>query len=555
MDTPATPDLKLDLPITSALDETVHSSGSMGRSVNPSSITHVVGDQSAVMTFLQAPSTHGLKPGERVERIDTHGAVIFLAGKKAYKIKRAVCLPFMDFSTLARREEACQAEIDINRPTAPEIYINKIAITRDRLGDLALNGRGEAIEWAVAMHRFDPSQTFDRLAQDGALTQDDLLEAVDAIIAFQRRAPERRVTDWISDLGSYIEQNDRAFHEATGQFAQKQTAELKDKTTREWKRVQPVLQARGKRQKVRRCHGDLHLRNIVRLPEGVRLFDALEFDERIATGDVLYDLAFMLMSLDELNLREEANGVLNHYIARMGQGEDMDGLDAFPLFLSIRAALRAKISAMAAHYVSGSEHAALLREAKHFFDYALDVLEARDVSLTVVGGLSGSGKSAVASALAPRLGRSPGAVILRSDITRKTLSRAPWTKKLGPDAYTPDMTRHVYETMAETARHALLAGHAVIVDAVCATLEEREMFEQVARDVECHFAGVWLDAKLDTRLTRIDKRVNDASDADGSIARKQESYAIDDLAWPRANADQTLDKVLATVRPLVDRLN
>ena len=519
-------------------------------------LTHVVGDQSAVMRFLQDRATHGLsaRDGE-VQRIDTHGAAVFLAGSRAYKVKRAVCFPFMDFSTLARREEACHAEIAINRPNAPEIYIDAVAITRDKTGKLAINGRGEPIEWAVAMHRFDESQTFDELARHDALTPADLDRAVDALIAFQERAPERRGSDWVADLGGYIGQNDQGFHEAQGLFARDRVSRLTRRTTDEWKRLEGLLVRRGKEGHVLRCHGDVHLRNIVRLKAGVRLFDAVEFDDRIATGDRLYDLAFLLMDLDRLGRRADANRVLNRYLARPAGMDDFEALAALPLFLSIRAALRAKICAMSAGHLDGAAEADMQAEALRFFNYAADVLEPRDVSLTVVGGLSGTGKSAVAQALAPDIGRTPGAVVIRSDVVRKRLAGQPLELPLDEGGYSPDMTQTVYQQMGHMARTALEAGHSVIVDAVFAAPEEREAIEQVARQVECHFAGVWLEAPLDTRIGRIEARSGDPSDADVAVARKQESYAIGVLGWPSVRATAPLEHVLAHVRPLVSRLN
>ncbi|MBV6657558.1 MAG: AAA family ATPase, partial [Devosiaceae bacterium] len=429
--------------------------------------THVVGDQSAVIAFLENPASHGLDPLlEQVERVDTHGAIVFLAGTKAYKIKRAVCFPFMDLSTLARREEACKSEITIGRPTAPEIYIDTIAITRSRTGRLTINGGGEPIEWAVEMHRFDRGCTFDRLAAAGRLSPEDIESAVDAIIAFQARAPERRAGDWLSDLASYIEQNDQSFHEAQRLFPRVKAEELRSRSQAALADLESLVLKRGEDQRVRRCHGDLHLRNIVKLKQGVRLFDAIEFDDRIATGDVLYDLAFLLMNLDEAGHRGLANHALNHFLSHTKSGRDFDGLRALPLYLSVRAGLRAKISAMTAGHLSGDAAKALEAEARLFFDYALDVLEPRDVSLTVIGGLSGTGKSAVARALAPGLGGTPGAVVLRSDVVRKAMAGVAPETHLDASAYTASATNEVYETLGRRAKTALEAGHAVIVDAV-----------------------------------------------------------------------------------------
>lgn len=521
-------------------------------------LTHVVGDQSAVMRFLGDPASHNLPPTgphAQVKRIETHGSAVFLAGERAYKVKRAVCFPFMDFSTLARREEACRAEIQINRPNAPEIYLDVVAITRDRQGHLAINGRGEPIEWAVCMRRFDVATTFDRLAENGQLSQSDLDGAVDTIVAFQKRAPLRRAEDWLSDLSSYIDDNDQAFHESHALFARQTTAQLTSRTLAEWRRVRPALLKRGHGKYVRRCHGDLHLRNLVRLPQGVRMFDAVEFDERIATGDLLYDLAFLLMDLDETGHRAQANHVLNRYLALRDDIEDISGLIALPLFLSMRAALRAKISAISVPHLEPGERPAMQEQARRFHAYANDVLEPRDLTLTVVGGLSGTGKSTIAKALAPTIGRTPGAIILRSDIVRKNELGVAWNDPLPTSAYTSAMSKRVFSSLRVQAQAALAAGHCVVVDAVCAKAEEREAFEALARGAECHFAGVWLDAGLDTRVGRIHARSDDPSDATADVARVQEGYDLMDVAWPRVDATGAKEAVLAAVRPLVDRLN
>jgi aminoglycoside phosphotransferase family enzyme len=215
------------------------------------------------MRFMSDPASHNLPAhgiNADVERIDTHGAAVFLAGDRAYKVKRAVCFPFMDFSTLARREEACRAEIAINKPNAPEIYLDTVAITRDKLGHLAINGQGEAIEWAVAMRRFDTEMTFDRLAQSRPADPDRSGWRRRRALAFQERAPSGGpMTGCRSEL---LHRSERPGLSRGPQAVRLQeTAALTQRTFAEWRRVRPILLARGEAQAVRRCHGDLHLRN------------------------------------------------------------------------------------------------------------------------------------------------------------------------------------------------------------------------------------------------------------------------------------------------------
>ena len=208
---------------------------------------------------------------------------------------------------------------------------------------------------------------------------------------------------------------------------------------------------------VRRCHGDLHLRNICLIDGRPVLFDGIEFNDAFSVIDVLYDLAFLLMDLEHRGHRDSANLVFNRYLAMSG---DLDGLAAMPLFLSCRAAVRAKTTAAAAR--ADSEAAKSLEaEACSYLDLACGLLEPRRPVLIAIGGLSGSGKSTLAQRLAPLAGGSPGALLLRSDVIRKRLfDMAPETA-LNASGYTPEQSERVYRRLIESAAAAILkANHA-----------------------------------------------------------------------------------------------
>ena len=215
---------------------------------------------------------------------------------------------------------------------------------------------------------------------------------------------------------------------------------------------------------MRFCHGDLHLRNICLINGVPTLFDAVEFNENISCIDVLYDLAFLLMDLWRRNLRSHANAVFNEYLART---VDLEGLPLLPLFLSCRAAVRAKTSATAAKVQSNeSQRRELCATSRQYLELAQKFLSPLPARLIVVGGFSGSGKSTLAQHLGPDVGAAPGALILRSDVIRKTLLGVSPFTRLGPDGYAPAVTRQVYQTIAGRARTALKAGNTVIADAV-----------------------------------------------------------------------------------------
>src|SRR5262249_12795209 len=222
-------------------------------------------------------------------------------------------------------------------------------------------------------------------------------------------------------------------------------------------RIRPLLLERGHLGLIRRLHGDLHLGNIVLLGGQPVAFDAIEFSALIASGDVLYDLAFLLMDLVERGLASSANVVFNRYLAETKRTEDLDALAGLPLFLSMRAAIRAKVTAARIEHAARDQTAAIARGARAHFGFARRFIEPSAPRLVAVGGLSGTGKSALAYALAPQLAPAPGAVVLRSDVERKTLLGKDEHDKLPEVAYSPAVTTRVYAIIADKARRALAA--------------------------------------------------------------------------------------------------
>ncbi|MGB8274267.1 MAG: phosphotransferase, partial [Alphaproteobacteria bacterium] len=304
--------------------------------------------QDDVIAFLSRPETYGVTGP--VERIDTHISAVFLAGEHAYKLKRAVAFPYLDFRTLESRRLACEAEVTVNRRTAPEIYEAARAVTRGAQGGLELGGSGEPVDYVVVMKRFGQDGLFDRLAERKALTEPLMTELADAIARFHRAAERTPAFGGKAGLGMVLAQNREAFaRHGAAVFDRDATARLVNASDAALERAGPLLEARREHGYVRRCHGDLHLRNICLFKGRPLLFDAIEFSDAIACVDVLYDLAFLLMDLEHRLERGLANLVLNRYLAQAGaSAPDFEGLAALPLFLSCRAAVRAHVAADAA---------------------------------------------------------------------------------------------------------------------------------------------------------------------------------------------------------------
>jgi hypothetical protein len=500
--------------------------------------------QEAVFQFLADPKTHGLS--EPVERVDTAGAVVFLAGGDVYKVKRAVKFPFMDLSTLEKRREACEAEIEVNRASAPQIYLSALPITR-RGQTLALGGDGEIIEWVAHMRRFDENATLDRVGDGGDVADAILDKLALAIRHMHARAPLRDAARAAHALENYIEQNDAAFAQWPDLFDPPSARKLTHDSRLAFATMRSVLLKRGGGGFVRRCHGDLHLRNIVLIDGEPTLFDAVEFSDEIASGDVLYDLAFLLMDLEERGLRVPANRVFNRYLTPEPP-DALAGLIALPLFLSLRAAIRAKVEAAGAERLEDEKRDETRALARRYFDRAVRFLAYAPPRLVSVGGLSGVGKSALAAALAPEIGRAPGALWLRSDLERKAMFEVEETDRLPASAYSSDVTRDVYERVIDKARIALRAGQAVLLDATFATAAERSAAARVATEVGVPFAGLFLDAPLATRLERIGSRRADASDADADVARRQTADPVGEKGWAALAASGSLSDTTALAR-------
>jgi aminoglycoside phosphotransferase family enzyme/predicted kinase len=500
---------------------------------------HVVEDQSAVFAWLADPATHGVS----TRRIDTHGAVVVLAGEKAFKAKRAVRFPFMDYSTLARRRAACEAEVSINAPHAPGVYLGVVPVTREPTGSLALGGVGEAVEWLVAMRRFDEDATLDRVAARGPLDPALVVALASAVAASHAAAPVREAGPAIASLASYLSQNRAAFAESPDLFPTDRAERLSQASEAALERLRPLLEARGAAGRVRRCHGDLHLRNIVLIDGRPTLFDAIEFDEAIATGDVLYDLAFLLMDLLARDHVGEANAVLNRYLWS-SDAADLEGLAALPLFLSLRAVIRAKVLAAGLSSLPQKERPAARQDVQRYFALAEDFMREIPPRLVAVGGVSGTGKSTLAAALAPHLGRAPGAIHLRTDIERKRLYEVPETHRLPASAYTQEASDAVYAVLSRKAATVLAAGFAVVADAVHARPAEREAIARVAREGGVAFMGLWLVAPVGLLVDRVERRRGDASDADAAVVRSQVARERGPVEWAAVDASGTLQNVI-----------
>lgn len=509
----------------------------------------IVEDQSEVIAFLSDPASYG-DGRAKVSRIDTHGAAVFLVGARAYKLKHAVKLPYMDFSTIARRRAACEAELRLNRRTAPEIYRRLCPVTRAADGELALGGAGRAVDWLVEMVRFDQKLLFDRMAERGELDGALMEQLADVVAAFHAEAERQSGGGGAEALERVIDNNARAFESFTGRVLDAaQARRLTGAARGSLEAHRELIERRRRAGFVRRGHGDLHLRNICLFEGRPTLFDALEFDERLATHDVLYDLAFLLMDLWHRDHRDFANLVLNRYLWHQ---PELAGLALLPLFLSCRAGIRAHVSASMAEWQDDAAKVESLHdEARAYLALGLEFLTPQAPLLLAIGGLSGSGKTTLARSVAPGLGRPPGAAVLRSDVVRKQIMGVAPTQRLGPEGYERSVTTRTYATLRARAGDALRAGQSVVVDAVHARPDERAALRQVAEDAGQAFLGLWLEAPPAAMAERLKARRGDASDATLAVLEQQLAYDLGEVAWRRIDTGSGIEATAERVTRLL----
>lgn len=497
-------------------------------------------DQRDVIAFLSDGASYGT-PGAAVERVVTHCSIIFLVGERALKLKRAVRFSYLDYSTLALRERFCCAELALNRRTAPEIYLGLRSITRDGRGTLAFGGEGPVVDWVVEMRRFAEESLFSRMAEAGRLTPALLQSLADIIADFHASAEVIPSRGGRAGLAAAIATNDDNLRLAAPPLDRGLIDRLRDASAAHLDRIGPLLDARRERGKVRRCHGDLHLRNICLFGGRPTLFDCIEFNDAFSCVDVLYDFAFLLMDLMHRGHDDVANLVFNRYLDRTA---DSEGLPALPLFISARAAVRAHVLGILAR----PDNDAGAAEPRSYLELALASLEEQPPSLIAIGGLSGSGKSTLAQALAAGFRPAPGARVIRSDVVRKRLMHVPPETRLPRESYTLAASRDVYEALQREAATTLAAGYTAIVDAAFLHAGERQAIAAVARDAGAPFAGLWLEAPADLLARRIEARRNDASDADRAVLELQLGIDPGPLDWQRIDAASAITSMLAAAR-------
>ncbi|MGB3264008.1 MAG: AAA family ATPase [Microcoleus sp.] len=492
---------------------------------------------------------------EPVQLIQTHASFVFLTGEYVYKIKKPVNFGFMDYSTLQKRQHFCTQELVMNRRTAPEIYLEVLPIVQS--GDFfqfASDSPDTApaettVEYALKMREFPQKALFLSLLERGQLTEQLMAELGREVAKFHSTAITNnyiRTFGEISQIRTAIDNNYLISQKYIGgPQSQTQYQETKDYTDAFFAKNKELFNQRIADNKIRECHGDLHLRNIALWHDKILLFDCIEFNEHFRFVDVMYDVAFTVMDLDSRGRRDLGNVFLNTYIEQTG---DWEGLQVLPLYLSRQAYVRAKVTSLMLDdaAISTAEKAEISQTAAHYYKLAWKYTKPRRGKLTLMSGLSGSGKSTAARYLARRT----GAIQIRSDAVRKHLGGIPLNERGGQDLYSDEMTAQTYGRLLELGTVLAERGWNVILDAKFDRQNLRTDAINLAQSRSLPWQIVYCTAPIEVLQERLLQRRGDIADATAELLSSQQAEAE-----PFTEFEQISANIIDTAQDLEVQLN
>lgn len=461
----------------------------------------------------------------RAELVETHISWLILTDDYAYKLKKAVDLGFLDYSTLERRRRFCEEEIRLNRRTAPQIYLEAVPV-RGTLDNPYFGAAGPVLEYAVKMRRFAPGLLLDELLHAGRLPP-PLIDSLARHVADFHAAAARvdPASPWGTPEAAWqpVRENFEQILPRLHDTAQeRQVGHIAAWAAAEKERLAPRLTQRRADGYIRECHGDLHLGNIVLLDGVPCPFDGIEFNDGLRWIDTISDSAFLMMDLQTRGRNDYAWRFLDAYLQHSG---DYAALPLLPWYLSYRAMVRAKVAAIrAAQAEEESVRRPAADDSAAYLRLAAGYAVPRQPYLLITHGLSGSGKTRHSQVLMEQL----GLVRLRSDVERKRLfglaSTARSASAVAGGIYSAEADERTYAHLAATAETMLRSGQPVLIDATFLQGARRATFHQLAEHLGIPFLIVTFhasDAELRRRIEQRSARGQDASEANLAVLERQ----------------------------------
>tara|TARA_R110001599_G_scaffold183562_1_gene376847 strand:+ start:10359 stop:11930 length:1572 start_codon:yes stop_codon:yes gene_type:complete len=462
--------------------------------------------------------------------IETHISWVVLCGPYAYKIKKALNLGFLDFTTLEKRRFYCEEELRLNSRLAPELYLSVVRIT-GTAQQPKLGGQGTALEYAVKMRRFSEHALLGDMAEHNRLEETHIDQIIVQVAEFHLTIPSSSTGTPYGDpehVHAPVQDNFVQMRESTDNPQHLQWIDLlKDWADHEYQRCFSQFRLRKQDGFVRECHGDMHLGNMAVIDNVPVIFDGIEFNPDLYWIDVMSEVAFLMMDLEDHGKREFAYRFLNGYLELTG---DYPGLRVLRYYLAYRATVRAKIAGI--RFTQCAERNSLslsLTELERYLQLALSYTQLQQPVLYITHGLSGSGKSTVSAPLAERM----GAIRIRSDRERQRLfgkgKREGEAANIGVGTYSSKATLHTYAILEELAKGVLESGYSLIIDATFLTRSQREPLKQLADRLSVPLRILYFKADATVLRQRIEVRQcqgRDISEADLSVLEHQlDAYA------------------------------
>lgn len=476
-----------------------------------------------LIEIMQQPDFYPHPVSGAIAVIQTHCSMVFLTGDYAYKLKKAVNFGFLDYSSLAKRQHFLLQELVLNQQVAPEIYLTVLPISQ--LGDRFVLGNEENIvEYVLKMAQFPQSCLLSNLFAAGELKPEYLQELGLKVAEFHQKA---KTDDYIDSFGQIavikqsVDENYRRTEKYVGPVQTTERYQQTRQFTDDFMAQKVALfEQRRLSHKIRECHGDLHLRNICYWHDRIQLFDRIEFNEPFRFVDVMYDVAFTIMDLEAKGRQDLGNIFLNTYLEQTG---DWEGVQVLPFYLCRQAYVRAKVTSMLLDdpHISATEKAAAIAVAKDYYGLAWHYTQIPVGKMILMSGLSGSGKSTVAKALAPQL----NAIQIRSDAVRKQLAGIPLQTQGDASLYREEMNERTYGRLTELGLLLSQAGFTVILDAKYDRYRWRSEAIQTAQSQNIALKIIYCQADLPTLRDRLLHRSGDISDATVDLLEQQQQQA------------------------------
>lgn len=497
---------------------------------------------SALPELIQHMCQPGFYPHPVVEPIrllQTHVSYVLLTGDYAYKVKKPVNFGFLDYSTLEKRQHFCQAELRLNQRGAGALYLEVVAIAQT--GDTYQIGGDTPVEYAVKMVQFPQDTLLSALYDRGELTPALMAELAVAVANFHQGA---ETSDYIRTFGA-VDQIRQAFDENYAQTegfiggpqTQAQFDETKAYTDDFFASRGDLFEQRVAQNRIRACHGDLHLNNICLWQNQLYLFDCIEFNEPFRYVDVMYDVGFVVMDLLSKNCAALSTVFLNHYLERTG---DWEGAQLLPLYISRQAYVRAKVTSflLGDPSVDDDTKAKASATAAGYYRLAWSMCQPQGGSIYLMAGLSGSGKSTTAMQLAGQI----NAIHLRSDAVRKHLAGVPLDQRGDDSLYTPAMTEKTYDRLLTLGLSLAKAGYPVILDAKYDRQARRQTAIEQIQAAGLPLAMLHCTAPPAVLEQRVRDRTHDIADATVAVLQQQHLEPFTPTEQPLVNTiDTTLD--------------